>query len=682
MSEIKWHSSFQTGLQYLKSLCAKPQIMLPLLVVLAALIELFIFNSWAWYDRDAYQRQEVTLPAGQGKSISSTQRVLTIEDIKVPIQNIYFELQSSQPQIVSVMVMFKDYANKDRFVGTNAVILNAGGECSQRFVHFDAHKGELLGLQLIFTPSTNTPLYLSKLVFNEDEPLKLSVLRLALMAALFMGCYCLWQQRWYCYRYTASKTSHRVLDYGVLGLALAFAVLLALLQLNALSSLNAQWLMSHSSGKSSAALLSSMRYLIGLNLGLALLVIASSLLAFRTLVRYFAPEPNIILYVLSQFALVVASLVYYQQNAFLSPNQGALLCQLGLALTVIGTYGGHTQKAGELGEPELSTGRAWGLQLVTASMLGLGLILVAWCNPWALVMVLALTAASWRPAVRSSYNAWIQYKSAKAALPQLALGVLCVLLAGTGLILGQVAGVNVAQLLQGEDSSALATAAGLSVIERQPMAMDQWWSLTNWGNALFYYVFETLTYSKLFPWVEPTTTAYYDHAEGLVLYERVSLMSLPMLWALALCLLPWKRLLSSAPSKGQHQLMALVLWGRISLLALVLWVYLTYIRMGVSALWASNLIFVGALLAALFIMRLVPMPESNRRATQEDGAGAMSLIGCTLYGLCCFFLIKTIVIGLTLVFAYSNSLLSGSLLWQLDPDLLLQVAFFFDSFNF
>ena len=56
--------------------------------------------------------------------------------------------------------------------------------------------------------------------------------------------------------------------------------------------------------------------------------------------------------------------------------------------------------------------------------------------------------------------------------------------------------------------------------------------------------------------------------------------------------------------------------------------------------------------------------------------------GGALYAIACFFLLKTIFIGVVIGFAYSSGLFSGAVLWQLYPDLLLKVGFFFDSFNF
>ncbi len=70
---------------------------------------------------------------------------------------------------------------------------------------------------------------------------------------------------------------------------------------------------------------------------------------------------------------------------------------------------------------------------------------------------------------------------------------------------------------------------------------------------------------------------------------------------------------------------------------------------------------------------LVPVPDMK---------STVSLVGGVLYALACFFLLKTIFIGVVIGFAYSSGLFSGSVLWQLDPDLLLKVGFFFDSFNF
>ena len=169
--------------EHCKSGVTKPLWMLPVLALVAALLELFAFNTWTWFDRDAFPRQVVEMPSSQGFAITPSQRVLTIDHLDLPIHNVYLELSSAQPQLVTVHVLFKSPSSKESFAPSTAFHLNAGGEFSARMVHFHAWKDRILGLQLVIAPSTNAPLYLSKLVFNEDEPLRFSVLRFVLLCA-------------------------------------------------------------------------------------------------------------------------------------------------------------------------------------------------------------------------------------------------------------------------------------------------------------------------------------------------------------------------------------------------------------------------------------------------------------------------------------------------------------------
>lgn len=662
-----------------------PVLILALLAILALFIELFIFNSWAWYDRESYPRQELSLPLEQGIAITSAQRVLTIEDLDLPIQNIYVEMKSTQPQLVSVYVQFKDFANKDRFVGTNSVLLNAGGEYSGRFVHFDAHKGRIFGLQLAITPSTNAPLYLSKLVFNEDEPLRFSVLRFVLLCAVLMGGYGVFIRRWYCLRFDRVLRAHRWLDHGVMAVAVLWCVVLAVMQLYALQSPNATFLFGAARGvnhsaEDSAELVSSLQYLIGVNAVFAVLTTICVIRAARALMNYFsfanAKGPNLLLYLLGQLAVVAASLVFYQQMAFVSSEHSALLCQLGIALAVIGAYSSSNHEAGGF-----ITKSSWRLGL-NLSALAIGLVLVAWSRPWAVLLLLALTAPLWWPVLRTTLYIRLallrgqvtESEAKKVSVPSVLMSmVFCVIALGLGLLLSQVLHVSVDSVIKTTGAGAVAATAGLSVVEHTPLMLEQWWNVSHISNALYYYVFEGLTYFKLFPWVAPNTTAYFSHGEPVVLYERVSLMAIPLCWGLFLSLFPWRRLMQGTASVGEKSLLSVVTLGRASVLALLLVSYGTYVSAGVGVYWEVPLLLAGALAAWVLVLNLVPVPDMQN---------PLSPVGGVFYALACFFLLKTIFIGVVIGFAYSSGLFSGAVLWQLDPDLLLKVGFFFDSFNF
>ena len=662
-----------------------PVLILALLAILALFIELFIFNSWAWYDRESYPRQELSLPLEQGIAITSAQRVLTIEDLDLPIQNIYVEMKSTQPQLVSVYVQFKDFANKDRFVGTNSVLLNAGGEYSGRFVHFDAHKGRIFGLQLAITPSTNAPLYLSKLVFNEDEHLRFSVLRFVLLCAVLMGGYGVFIRRWYCLRFDRALRAHRWLDHGVMAVAVLWCVVLAVMQLYALQSPNATFLFGAARGvnhsaEDSAELVSSLQYLIGVNAVFAVLTTICVIRAARALMNYFsfanAKGPNLLLYLLGQLAVVAASLVFYQQMAFVSSEHSALLCQLGIALAVIGAYSSSNHEAGGV-----ITKSSWRLGL-NLSALAIGLVLVAWSRPWAVLLLLALTAPLWWPVLRTTLYIRLallrgqvtESEAKKVSVPSVLMAmVFCVIALGLGLLLSQVLHVSVDSVIKTTGAGAVAATAGLSVVEHTPLMLEQWWNVSHISNALYYYVFEGLTYFKLFPWVAPNTTAYFSHGEPVVLYERVSLMAMPLCWGLFLSLFPWRRLMQGTASVGEKSLLSVVTLGRASVLALLLVSYGTYVSAGVGVYWEVPLLLAGALAAWVLVLNLVPVPDMQN---------PLSPVGGAFYALACFFLLKTIFIGVVIGFAYSSGLFSGAVLWQLDPDLLLKVGFFFDSFNF
>lgn len=675
--------------EHCKSGVTKPLWMLPVLALVAALLELFAFNTWTWFDRDAFPRQVVEMPSSQGFAITPSQRVLTIDHLDLPIHNVYLELSSAQPQLVTVHVLFKSPSSKESFAPSTAFHLNAGGEFSARMVHFHAWKDRILGLQLVIAPSTNAPLYLSKLVFNEDEPLRFSVLRFVLLCAVLMGGYGVFIRRWYCLRFDRSLRAHRWLDHGVMAVAVLWCVVLAVMQLYALQSPNATFLFGAARGvnhsaEDSAGLVSSLQYLIGVNAVLAVLVTIGVLGAVRAMVTYCssanAKGPNLLLYLLGQLAVVAASLVFYQQMAFVSAEHDALLCQLGIALVVLGAYRSAIPA-------DVSDGAqvSWRLGL-NLSALAIGLVLVSWCRPWSVLLVLALTSPLWWPVLCSMLSTRlaafrgqttepaIENETGKVSVPSVLMAmVFCVIALGLGLLLSQVLHVSVDSVIQTTGAGAVAATAGLSVVEHTPLMFEQWWNVSHISNALYYYIFEGLTYFKLFPWVAPNTTSYFSHGEPVVLYERVSLMAIPLCWGLFLSLFPWRRLLQGTALAERKSLLAAITLGRASVLALLLVSYGVYISAGVGVYWGAPLLLAGALAAWVLVLTLIPVPEHE---------SSLSPVGGALYALSCFFLLKTIFIGVVIGFAYSSGLFSGAVLWQLYPDLLLKVGFFFDSFNF
>ena len=691
--------TFAPILEQLKSWASRPLVALPLLAIVAALLEIFVFNSWAWFDRDAFPRQVVEMPSSQGFAISPSQRVLTIDNIDLPIHNVYLELSSAQPQLVTVHVLFKSPSSKESFAPSTAFHLNAGGEFSERIVHFHAYKGRIFGLQLAITPSTNAPLYLSKLVFNEDEPLRFSLLRFVLLCAVLMGGYGVFAQRWYCLRFDRSLRAHRWLEHGVMAVAVLWCVLLAGIQLYALQSPNATFLLGAARGlnhsaEESAGLVSSLQYLIGVNAALAVLTTICVLSAARAMLAYFSAAnttntkgPNLLLYLLGQIAVVAASLVFYQQMAFVSAEHDALLCQLGMALVVLGAYRSAMSITPVSGAAVTQVSWRFGLNLC---VLAIGLVLVAWCRLWTVVLLVALTSPLWWPVFRTmlysrlallrgqTTDQAIESESGKVAgvavSSVLLVGAVCIIALGLGLLLSQLLHISADAVMQTAGAGAVAAAAGLPVLERTPLLLEQWWNVSHLSNALYYYVFESLTYFKLFPWVTPNTTAYFSHGEPMELYERVSLMAIPLCWCLFLCLFPWRRLVQgTAAFEGAKSLLSVVTLGRASVVALVLVAYGTYISAGVGVYWAAPLLLAGALAAYILVLTLIPAP---------DHESSLSPVGGALYALSCFFLLKTIFIGVVIGFAYSSSLFSGAVLWQLSPDLLLKLGFFFDSFNF
>lgn len=671
--------------EHCKSGVTKPLWMLPVLALVAALLELFAFNTWTWFDRDAFPRQVVEMPSSQGFAITPSQRVLTIDHLDLPIHNVYLELSSAQPQLVTVHVLFKSPSSKESFAPSTAFHLNAGGEFSARMVHFHAWKDRILGLQLVIAPSTNAPLYLSKLVFNEDEPLRFSVLRFVLLCAVLMGCYGLFTQRWYCLRFDRSLRAHRWLDHGVMAVAVLWCVVLAVMQLYALQSPNATFLFGAARGvnhsaEDSAGLVSSLQYLIGVNVVLAVLTNICVIGAARTLMTYFssanAKGPNLLLYLLGQLAVAAASMVFYQQMAFVNSEHDSLLCQLGIALVALGAY-----RSAITADDHAVTQTSWRLWL-NLSALAIGLVLVAWSRPWAVLLLLALTAPLWWPVLRTTLYIRLallrgqvtESEAKKVSVPSVLMAmVFCVIALGLGLLLSQVFHVSVDSVIQTTGAGAVAATAGLSVVEHTPLMLEQWWNVSHISNALYYYVFEGLTYFKLFPWVAPNTTAYFSHGEPVVLYERVSLMAIPLCWGLFLSLFPWRRLMQGTASEGEKSLLSVVTLGRASVLALLLVSYGTYVSAGVGVYWEVPLLLAGALAAWVLLLNLVPVPDKQN---------PLSPVGGAFYALACFFLLKTIFIGVVIGFAYSSGLFSGAVLWQLDPDLLLKVGFFFDSFNF
>jgi len=157
-------------------------------VLLASLIEIFLFNFHSFSQKFSdVPRVEIDLSAyegynGEALPLLPENPTVAFNNLNVPVHSL--TVQTAGPaQVLSGNIGICDEANAYSTMGAGSFQVNPGGHESVFTVRINS-RGDLSRLRITFTDELSDPVFLTSVVLNEQLPVQIHALRLALMAGL------------------------------------------------------------------------------------------------------------------------------------------------------------------------------------------------------------------------------------------------------------------------------------------------------------------------------------------------------------------------------------------------------------------------------------------------------------------------------------------------------------------
>lgn len=211
------------------------------------------------------------------------------------------------------------------------------------------------------------------------------------------------------------------------------------------------------------------------------------------------------------------------------------------------------------------------------------------------------------------------------------------------------------------------------------------WGWAHLRNAIYYFFFEQLNYVKEFPFVFANETTYVDHGNQVINLEHFGLFSLPIYWSLFLAFRKGSSLLVNSQgglsNKEHYQLMlnrmyVLKLTCIFTMVVMVIVAYGAYYNAAVFSRYLSDITTAGSFLAVLLILlnfgntklSVTNVSQENVVNKQEKWPSQVML------GFAWFVVLKSFVLGVLLPFCFTPSIIIvlGAVFNELNPDLMVE----------
>lgn len=366
--------------------------------------------------------------------------------------------------------------------------------------------------------------------------------------------------------------------------------------------------------------------------------------AFNCLRRSFKLKPNLLTYLTAELGGIFALIIYSMQ---MWPNHYMMVC-----VTSIASLAAAAACACLLTVKGISLLK----QRLLLTGLGLAVVMVVMSRPLNLVYALLFTGPLLFFYIRSQLD---ELKTAQHS------GRTCLLksLACAAVPLG-IGAVFEMWYNYTRFDSIFEFGVNYMITGQDPHADSLAWSWPVFKNAVYFFIFEPLTYLKDFPFVQLSADNYTNLGNYRYVVHRISLFAMPIFWGI--CLYPlWcgsKNKLNLPPAEKRLWDMQRLSFGLV-LLALPVMVYLCYCAAGVQYRYLSDHSTVTVLIAFVLVI------SSTQQAPSREGA--------PYYLLTMFLLVKTIVIGFLLPISDSDGKFA-----PLNPDAFAGLARLFDPLAF
>ena len=192
--------------------------------VLAFILEIGVFHfSFFTQDPETYPETEIDLSSmdgwnGEALPLLPENATVSFDGLSVPVRSV--TVRTSGPSaVLSGNIGICDEASAYKTVGAGSFQVNPGGTENTFTVRLDSH-GSLSRLRINFTDGLEEPVFLLSVTLNARQPLAVSWMRLALMAAVLALLLLTLYFRLYRKDYQPDRPAHRLMNAGVLLLCL------------------------------------------------------------------------------------------------------------------------------------------------------------------------------------------------------------------------------------------------------------------------------------------------------------------------------------------------------------------------------------------------------------------------------------------------------------------------------
>ncbi|MBP3867429.1 MAG: cytochrome C oxidase Cbb3, partial [Eggerthellaceae bacterium] len=175
-------------------------VSLAAIVVLAALLEVFLFNinffrTMSYDEVDLSDRLGLALDDDGSYRLSEANHAMTFADLDIPVHNIHIDFDGSQPaQLLTLKIMFTDEAHQTFFdtteytVGVPEVDVSTVVSESE-YIHLNA-SGNVGTLTIdLVGDDVSYPIALESLTVNAPEPFNFNTLRFSIVALVMTLCW-------------------------------------------------------------------------------------------------------------------------------------------------------------------------------------------------------------------------------------------------------------------------------------------------------------------------------------------------------------------------------------------------------------------------------------------------------------------------------------------------------------
>ena len=195
---------------------------------LALILEIGVFR-FSYFTQNSGNHPETTLDLsglegwnGEALAVLPENPTVSFDGLALPARSVTVKM-AGPAGVISGNVGICDDASSVKTAGAGSFSVNPGGRENTFSVRLNS-RGDLTRLRLTFTDELTEPVFLLSVTLNARQPLALHWLRALLLTGMLAALFLTLRFRLYAQDYQPDKRSHRLLNLGVLLLALLISM--------------------------------------------------------------------------------------------------------------------------------------------------------------------------------------------------------------------------------------------------------------------------------------------------------------------------------------------------------------------------------------------------------------------------------------------------------------------------